>query len=1098
MRQRELSIAKITRPRLTAVYGRKRLFELLDQGRKKPVVWISGPAGSGKTTLVGSYLDARKLPCLWYQVDEGDADIATFFYYLGLATKKVAPRIKRPLPLLTPEYLLGIPTFTRRFFENLYSRLSPPFVLVFDNYHDVPDQSPLNEVMQTGLSTIPEGITAVVISRAEPPPLFTRMLAGNTMQMIGWEELRLSAEESRAIALLHLGEGRNDEAISWIHEKTGGWAAGLILLAKLIKREAFDPQLLNTVGSEQVFDYFANELFDKRANEVTRDFLLKTAILPKITPSVAERLTGNRDAGQILSELNRRNYFTEKRLGPELSYQYHPLFREFLQSRAEAAFTPTERAHLQAAAAELLEQAGQIEDAADLFRAAGDGQGLSRMIQRHAPVLVGQGRYRTLEQWLEHLPADMRETTPWLLYWKGMCRLPFDPAGARGDFEKAFALFKPGTDSVGLCLSWCGVIDSVYYEWGDFSPLDRWIAELRKTIEPRLPRAQDILVRVTGCAIMAFTYRQPHHPGAQRWMKRAEKLVDLLADYDQKALLLARMMHFIMWVSDVPRCLRLLDELTSITRSNRSSPLTLLFTKVMVINLLWVYRGDGEGSLRVLRETLQLVEEAGINVFGTSMYAQGVYAALTAGDLAAAQEFFDKSRRQLNPARNLDYGHHFYLAAWLELLRGNVREAYENIQQAFATAVKGGAPFPLALNHIALSHVLFEMGEYRNAESHLAEGRTIGRKMKSAILEFKCLLAGAYYALMRKQERKGLQLLKKALQEGKEKGFVNIDWWLPRVMSFLLGRALEEGIEMEYTRELILRRKLVPDSPPYHIELWPWPLKIFTFGKFVVQRNGAPLAYAHKAPKKPLELLRLLVALGGKNVGEARLMELLWPDAQGDAAHKALGVAVVRLRELLGVKEALQVKEGAVSLDERYAWNDARAFEKLVQEADEELQRQSEKGGWGESGKRRGAQKGARDISPVSRFTHSPTLRALEKAVSLYRGPFLGDEKQFWIIGPRERFRDAFLRAVEVLGARWERKRQWRKAVDVYDRGLAVDDLIEKFYVRMIECHLRLGSQAEALAVHRRLRKTLKAYGVAPSSESEEVYRTILSKKPEK
>ena len=90
------SIAKITRPSAAGIFARKRLFRLLDTCRKYPVIWITGPAGSGKTTLVSSYLDANKLPCLWYQVDEGDWDIATFFSYIGMAARKAAPRRRTP------------------------------------------------------------------------------------------------------------------------------------------------------------------------------------------------------------------------------------------------------------------------------------------------------------------------------------------------------------------------------------------------------------------------------------------------------------------------------------------------------------------------------------------------------------------------------------------------------------------------------------------------------------------------------------------------------------------------------------------------------------------------------------------------------------------------------------------------------------------------------------------------------------------------------------------------------------------------------------------------------------------------------------------
>jgi len=83
MKYIQASIHKITPPVLPKVVPRKRLFSLLDQKEHYQVTWISGMAGSGKTTLVASYLDARNIPCLWYQMDEGDGDIATFFYYLG-------------------------------------------------------------------------------------------------------------------------------------------------------------------------------------------------------------------------------------------------------------------------------------------------------------------------------------------------------------------------------------------------------------------------------------------------------------------------------------------------------------------------------------------------------------------------------------------------------------------------------------------------------------------------------------------------------------------------------------------------------------------------------------------------------------------------------------------------------------------------------------------------------------------------------------------------------------------------------------------------------------------------------------------------------
>jgi len=89
-------LAKLTRPGSAATYTRVRLFEELDKVGSAPVVWLAGPPGSGKTTLVADYTTTRRLESIWYQVDRGDSDIASFFFYLGQAAQKPGAG---PLPM---------------------------------------------------------------------------------------------------------------------------------------------------------------------------------------------------------------------------------------------------------------------------------------------------------------------------------------------------------------------------------------------------------------------------------------------------------------------------------------------------------------------------------------------------------------------------------------------------------------------------------------------------------------------------------------------------------------------------------------------------------------------------------------------------------------------------------------------------------------------------------------------------------------------------------------------------------------------------------------------------------------------------------------
>ena len=223
--------AKISPPRSRHVLARTHLFARIDAARTHRTLWITGPPGAGKTTLASSYIQERKLRALWYQLDEGDGDIASFFHYLGLSVKAAAPRYRKPLPPLTPEYLPGLLTFTRRFFETLSQRLGPPALIVLDDYHEVPAEAPLHEVVREAAESLPSGLSLLVLSRSDPPASLARLRLHGDLVRFGWEDLQLTLDEALGIAALSAPQAQAGQSrIAELHGQTQGWVAGLVLL----------------------------------------------------------------------------------------------------------------------------------------------------------------------------------------------------------------------------------------------------------------------------------------------------------------------------------------------------------------------------------------------------------------------------------------------------------------------------------------------------------------------------------------------------------------------------------------------------------------------------------------------------------------------------------------------------------------------------------------------------------------------------------------------------------------------------------------------------------------------------------------------------
>jgi ATP/maltotriose-dependent transcriptional regulator MalT len=1005
----QASLAKTTRPSVSGVLPRKRLFGLVDRGA--PVAWLTGPPGCGKTTLAASWVEATAQPCVWYQLDEGDADVATFFYYLSLAAA-AEQGAGEPLPLLAPEYQAGIAVFTRRYFERLFGELKTPFTVVFDGYHMVPASSQLHEVMRLALETLPPGGRVLVISRGEPPASLARLRANQGLSLVGWEELRLTREEAAAIVAKRRPD-LADEAIEALYARTQGWAAGLVLMLEQAKVSGAmaEPPGLST--RQLVFDYLAGEIFQK-SNARTQQFLLHTAYLPEMTTAIARELTGDEGSGELLAGLSRNHYFvTVRDTAPEPVYQYHPMLRDFLQARAAEALTKDRRRELQRASARLMEAAGRVEDAVALYRECHDWSEMARLIEARAAALLEQGRGETIARWVEELPAEVQSRQPWTIYWAAASQAQVAPREGRILYEKAFELFRARADGLGMVLAASGAMFAILYELDDCSLLDRWIAVLDEAENGgvRAPSPQ-IEARVACSMFISLTLRQPQRRDIKQWIERALAASASQPDVNLRmfAGLLAALT--VMWTGLLPRAAELIGAMRHAALLPGVSPFSLTTLK-NIETMYAMLTADGPACARAMREGLDIVQATGVGTWTFQLLVWGYGGALGTGDLALAASL----AKQLEPLQagagrfNLCIYHHFQ--AWEAMLRKDLMTALQKEKAALRMAIEVGCPLYEVLCRLALAEILAECGDERKCIAHLQTLRDIARGIDNRHLEFTCLIGFAQIALAHGRQRTGLAALRRGLELGREYGYAHFLWWRPPAVARVLVQALESGMEPEYARSLIKRRALVPEQPPLAVDAWPWAYRVQTFGGFRLLRNDEPLGpaagkAAGKAKKRPLELLKLLIAYGGEQVSEGRLTDALWPRIDGDSAHRSFTSTLHRLRKLLGEDRAVTLHEGRLSLDRRYFWLDTWAFEQLAADLESAEGEQLDK--------------------------------LADRLLALYRGSFMADDADAaWVLPARERLSSRCARVLARVCRHWEERGEPARARSLYQRCLEVD-----------------------------------------------------------
>ncbi|MFO1304722.1 MAG: hypothetical protein U1F54_13400 [Burkholderiales bacterium] len=310
-----------------------------------------------------------------------------------------------------------------------------------------------------------------------------------------------------------------------------------------------------------------------------------------------------------------------------------------------------------------------------------------------------------------------------------------------------------------------------------------------------------------------------------------------------------------------------------------------------------------------------------------------------------------------------------------QLHAGGYTAALHTARQALAWAGKAAAPDAEALQmHCLEGYCLAGISDARGAAAAFQNASSRGTRIQSRQAAILAHMATAIALAGDGLPEAARPHLAAAFAEVRALDYTGFLWPVPAVASRVCALALAAGIDVDYVRSVVRARCLVP--PPDAPASWPFACRIEVLGRFRVVLDGRSLpADRVGASSKPLELLRAIAALGGRQVDADRVIGLLWPGKGRVGARSAFNVTLLRLRRLLGAEDLISFVGNEVSLNDLLVGVDLWSLEASLQ---------------------------AWEVAPRHRAGE-----VLASIVDRYGGSLLCDENAPWIAAERQRLRYA-------------------------------------------------------------------------------------------
>ena len=388
---------------LNTIYISERLQESLRPISRCAMTTVVAPMGYGKTTAVNWYLSERaKAKTLRIiRISVYSDNLAIFWKSAQEAFARAGLPFLREYPCPTDAAGSGL------LVDDLCHALAgeTPCYIFIDDFHLLTDKRAALFLCMLA-NRLPANVHLIVASRDRFLPAAEAVRLGAKVYQIGTEQLRLNHTEL-AVYAHRCGTELSDAQVESLLYSSEGWFSAVYLNLRTLSERGVLPS-----RHSDIYATFTAAMIDPLP-EKQREFLAVMGLADEFTVEMAQCITGEADAGQILSLLTEQNAFVT-RLPDGVTYRFHHMMKECAERRFLKLDAETQRLYWERFGL-WYEQHRQYLHAIAAYRRSENYDALLRVIRSDAGILLASLRPEDVLDALGKCPAETLKAYPFAI-----------------------------------------------------------------------------------------------------------------------------------------------------------------------------------------------------------------------------------------------------------------------------------------------------------------------------------------------------------------------------------------------------------------------------------------------------------------------------------------------------------------------------------------------------------------------------------------------------------------------------------------------------------------------------------------------------------